>query len=218
MFDSRTVSVARPRGALLGQVLGLLAFSMLFTAGGALLAPMIGPSSLIIGIIGGLVTLLVLVFARSLAPTIRLGLFYLFTTFEGMTIGLLLSAYIAAGLGNIVVLAGGTTGGLVFALSAYAWTTKRDLSGWGSFLFMGLIGLVLASLIGFFVAAPLFHLVIAAVTAILFSGYVLYDVQNLKYARHGDDPIGYAIGIYLDILNLFLAILRILTYFMASDD
>ena len=217
MFPPQTQSVARPRGALLGQVLGLLAFSMLFTAGGAIVAPVFGRAAFPIGMVGSIVTLLVLIFVRRLAPPVRLGLFYLFSALEGLTLGVILNAYLAAGLGNVVALAGGTTGGLVFALSAYAWTTKRDLSGLGSYLFMALIGVVIASLIGFFISAPVFHLVLASVTAILFSGYVLYDVQQLKYANADADPIGLAIGIYLDVLNLFLALLRIFTYF-ASDD
>ena len=216
---SRPADVAiRPRGTLLGQVLGLLAFSMLFTAGGALVAPFLGRSAFLVGVIGSLVTLLILIFARRLAPPLRLGLFYLFTTFEGLTLGIIISAYVAAGLGSVVVLAAGTTAGLVAALSAFAWTTKRDLSGMGSYLFMGLIGVLIASVIGIFVGASLFHLLIASATAILFSGYVLYDVQRLKYANANDDAIGLAISIYLDLLNLFLAILRILGYFSSSDD
>jgi len=218
MFPTQPRITTRPRGTLLGQVLGLLAFSMLFTAAGAFGAPLLGSSALVIGGIGGLVTLLVLIFARRLASPLRLGLFYLFSTFQGMTLGVVLSAYVAAGLGNIVTLAAGTTGGLVFALSAYAWTTKRDLSGLAGYLFVGLIGILIAAIIGIFISAPLFHLVLASVTAILFSGYLLYDVQQLKYADAGSDPIGIAISLYLDVLNLFWAILRILTFFMGNDD
>ncbi|MDP9312020.1 MAG: hypothetical protein M3R24_14240 [Chloroflexota bacterium] len=70
---SRPADVAvRPRGTLLGQVLGLLAFSMLFTAGGALVAPFFGPSAFLVGVIGSLVTLLIVIFARRLAPPLRL--------------------------------------------------------------------------------------------------------------------------------------------------
>ena len=217
MFPPQTQSVARPRGALLGQVLGLLAFSMLFTAGGAIVAPVFGAAAFPLGMIGSIVTLLVLIFARSLAAPVRLGLFYLFSGLEGLTLGVILNNYLAAGLGNVVVLAGGTTGGLVLVLSAYAWTTKRDLSGLGSYLFMALIGVVIASIVGIFISAPVFHLVLASITAILFSGFVLYDVQQLKYARADADPILLAIDIYLDILNLFLALLRIFTYFTSDD-
>ena len=217
MFPPQTQAMARPRGALLGQVLGLLAFSMLFTAGGAIVAPVFGAAAFPLGMIGSILTLLVLIFARRLAAAVRLGLFYLFSTLEGLTLGVLLNSYLAAGLGNVVVLAGGTTGGLVLALSAYAWTTKRDLSGLGSYLSMALIGVIIASLAGIFISAPVFHLVLASLTAILFSGFVLYDVQQVKHAHAGADPILLAIDIYLDILNLFLALLRILTYFTSDD-
>ena len=217
MFPPQTQTMARPRGALLGQVLGLLAFSMLFTAGGAIVAPVFGAAAFPLGMIGSILTLLVLIFARRLAAAVRLGLFYLFSTLEGLTLGVLLNSYLAAGLGNVVVLAGGTTGGLVLALSAYAWTTKRDLSGLGSYLSMALIGVIIASLAGIFISVPVFHLVLASLTAILFSGFVLYDVQQVKHAHAGADPILLAIDIYLDILNLFLALLRIITYFTSDD-
>ena len=188
MFASQTQPVARRSGTLLGQVLGLLAFSLLFTAGGAIVAPVLGAAAPILGILGSLMTLLALVYARWMPAPVRLGLFYCFSTFEGMILSVILSAYFAAGLGNSVVLAAGTTCGLVLALSAYAWTTQRDLAGLGSYLFVGLIGVLLASLLGIFVSAPVFHLVIAGITAILFSGYVLYDVQRLKRADTDADP------------------------------
>jgi modulator of FtsH protease len=82
---------------------------------------------------------------------------------------------------------------------------------------MALIGVVIASIAGIFIRAPIFQLGLASITAILFSGYVLYDVQQVKYAGADADPILLAIDIYLDILNLFLALLRIFTYFTSDD-
>jgi FtsH-binding integral membrane protein len=202
---------------LVGKVLGLLAFSMVFTALGAMFGPALG-IGVMLAVILSFVVLLVLLFARSLPAPARLGLLYLFCTLEGTVLGVIINAYVAAGMGSIVTMAAGTTAGLVFALSAYAWTTKRDLTGMRSYLFAGLVAVVIAGVIGFFVQAALFHLILASVTAILFSGYVLYDVQRLKLAHPGDDAVMLTIAIYLDILNLFLAILRILTYFMGGKD
>ncbi len=101
----------------------------------------------------------------------------------------------------------------------YAWTTKRDLSGLSGYLMAGLIGVIVASLVVLFLQAPLFHLLLSAATAVLFSGFVLFDIQRLRYAEGGHaDAIWLAVSIYLDIFNLFLAILRIFGIFGSSDE
>src|ERR671933_2640677 len=116
------------RGTLVGQVMGLLAFSLLFTAGGAVLGRAMGPGAMILSLVGSIGCLIALMFARS-KPGLNLGLFYAFSVFEGMALGLIVDAYVARGMGSVVMNAALTTGGLVMALGAYAWTTKRDLSG-----------------------------------------------------------------------------------------
>jgi FtsH-binding integral membrane protein len=109
-------------------------------------------------------------------------------------------------------------------LSAYAWTTKRDLSGMGAYLMAGLLAVLLAGLVGivlsfFGISMGVFGFLLSVVTAVLFSGFVMYDMQRLRYAREGlDDPIMLAVSIYLSIFNLFLAILRIFGYLQSSDD
>lgn len=202
-------AAAQARNTLLGQVLGLLAFSMIFTAGGAFVAPVLGSSALTVGGLGGLITFAVLFFWQRLQPVLRLAVFYLYSLFQGITLGAIIGSYVVAGQADVVVLAAGTTAGLVLALAGYAWTTSRDLSGWGAYLFMGLIGVLIAAVIGLFVQAPLFQLVVSAATAIVFSGYLLYHVQAIKSGR--GEPIGLAISIYIDILNVFWSILRILS-------
>ena len=215
------------RGTIVGQVMGLLAFSLLFTAGGYLVGRALGPAGMIIGIVGSLVTVLALSFARTkMSSGVALGVFYLFSVFEGMTLGLLIDSYLARGMGMVVVNAALTTAGLVLVLSAYAWTTKRDLSGMGAYLMAGLLAVLLAGLVmmvmSFFMPAgslSFFGFLLSVVTAVLFSGFVMYDMQNLKNAQMGvDDPIMLAISIYLSIFNLFLAILRIFGYLNSSDD
>jgi FtsH-binding integral membrane protein len=80
----------------------------------------------------------------------------------------------------------------------------------GGYLFIGLIGILLAAIVGIFIQAPLFHVALAAVTAIVFSGYTAVHFQQLR--RNQGEPIGLALAIYLDILNLFWAILRLLNF------
>ena len=207
------------RGTLVGQVMGLLAFSLLFTAGGALLGRALGPGAIILSIVGSIGCLIGLFFARS-KPGLNLGLFYAFSVFEGMALGLIIESYVARGMGGVVRNAAFTTGGLVMVLGGYAWTTKRDLSGLGGYLMAGLIGVIVAGLVGIFLQAPAFHLLLSAATAVLFSGFVLFDIQRLRYAEGTgqSDAVWLAISIYLDIFNLFLAILRLFGFLSNSDD
>ena len=66
------------------------------------------------------------------------------------------------------------------AMSLYGYTTKRDLSGWGSFLFMGLIGIIVASIVNIFLASPMMHFVISAIGVLVFVGLTAYDTQGIK--------------------------------------
>jgi FtsH-binding integral membrane protein len=220
----RTMSQAR-RGTIVGQVMGLLAFSLLFTAGGYLVGRPLGFLGMIIGLVGSIACILALSFARTrMSSMVALGLFYAFSVFEGMTLGLIIDSYLARGMGMVVVNASATTAGLVLVLSAYAWTTKRDLSGMGTYLMAGLLAVILAGLVMmvlslFGMPMGIFGFLLSVVTAVLFSGFVMYDMQRLKNAQSGvDDPIMLAVGIYLSIFNLFLAILRIFGFLSSSDE
>jgi modulator of FtsH protease len=95
-------------------------------------------------------------------------------------------------------------------LSAYALTTKRDFSAIGGFLGMGLFVVIGASVLNLFLGASVLSLAIASVTILLFGGFVLYDTQRML--RAGDlEPVPAALSLYLNFLNLFMALLRILS-------
>lgn len=95
-------------------------------------------------------------------------------------------------------------------LSAYALTTKRDFSALGGFLGMGLFVVIGASILNIFLGASVLSLAIASVTILLFGGYVLYDTQRML--REDDlEPVPAALTLYMNFLNLFLALLRILS-------
>lgn len=225
MTYGRAMSFAR-QGTMTGQVLGLLAFSLLFTAGGYLVGQTLGLAGMILGLVGSIACVLVLSFARTkMSSGVALGIFYLFSVFEGMTLGLIIDQYLTRGMGMVVVNAAATTAGLVLVLSAYAWTTKRDLTGMAPYLMGGLIAVIMAGLVMmvmslvFGVQSSVFGFLLSVVTAVLFSGFVMFDMQRLKNAQQGvDDPIMLAIGIYLSIFNLFLAILRIFGFLSSSND
>ena len=205
-----TDSAVAERPAVLGTVLGLLGFASLFTAGGALIAPLLGPSAVLISIVGSLGTLVGLFVARDKAP-LNLGLLYAFATFEGLALGLILEAYVTSGLGRVVLNAALTTAAVALAAGAYGYTTKRDVSGIGGILTVGLIGVLVASVVGIFVELPLLHIGISAVAAVLFTGFLVYDLNRVaqsRGAREGE-AILLAVSVYLDIFNLFLALLQL---------
>lgn len=107
-------------------------------------------------------------------------------------------------------------------LSLWGYTTKKDLSGWGSFLIMGLIGLIVASIVNIFLQSPVMHWVISSLGVLIFAGLTAYDTQKLKsmYAYvAGTDMMGKtiilgALNLYLDFINMFQFLLN----FMGSQD
>src|SRR5579872_3596173 len=102
------------RPAVLGKVLGLLGFAFVFTAGGAVIGRSLGPGAFFLSIIGSFGTLIALQFLRERSP-LNLALLYGFATFEGMLLGLILDAYVAEGLGGVVLNAAGTTAAVTLA-------------------------------------------------------------------------------------------------------
>jgi modulator of FtsH protease len=200
---------AEARSGLLAKVAGLLAFSMVFTALGGLVG-MAAPGLGLPAMIGVLILSFVVGLARNV-PVLNLVLLYTLTLLMGVGLGGIIVAYVAAGAGLVVIQAAGTTAVLTVGLSAYALTTKRDFSGWGSKLFLLLLALIAASVVAIFVHATILEIVIGLGGAILFSFYLVYEIQQ---ARNLDDSLGNAIivavGIYISVINLFLSILRLL--------
>jgi modulator of FtsH protease len=102
-------------------------------------------------------------------------------------------------------------------LTSYALLSKRDFSFLGGFLSMGLWVLIGASLLSLFVGGASFSLAIASVGVLLFGGYILFDTSRILRDPTNRDPVGAAIGLYLNFLNLFLFLLRILGSARRSD-
>ncbi|MEY4334300.1 MAG: hypothetical protein RLZZ196_3043 [Bacteroidota bacterium] len=103
------------------------------------------------------------------------------------------------------------------ATSLYGYTTKRDLTGLGSFLMMGVIGLVIAGLINLFLQSSMMSLIISCISVLVFTGLTAYDTQNLKYTydeldeseRDKAGAIG-AFNLYINFINIFMSLLNIL--------
>jgi modulator of FtsH protease len=206
-------AITAERGTLLGKVMGLLAFAFLFTAGGVAIGSRT-QFPYLLGLIGSLVLVFALMGLREKSP-INLVLLYAFATMEGLFIGPLLDTFLRNGAGNIVLDAAAGTAAITLLAGMYGYTTKRDVSGMGSMLFIGLIGVILTSIIGMFLHLTFLAVVISMVVVALFTGYIVYDMNRLartKYATEGD-AILFTVGIYLDMLNIFLALLQLLSIF-----
>src|SRR5215472_14069601 len=209
-YGASESALGTQRSAVLGKVLGLLGFAFVFTAGGALIGRSLGPGAFFLSIIGSFGTLIALQFLRERSP-LNLALLYGFATFEGMFLGMILDAYIRGGMGGVVMNAALTTAAVGLAAGTYGYTTKRDLSGMGGFLFIGLLGVLVASVVGIFIQMPLLYIGISAVAAVLFTGFLVFDLNRVANARGATEgqAILLAVSVYLDIINLFLALLRL---------
>jgi uncharacterized protein len=138
-------------------------------------------------------------------------LFVLYSALTGVTFSVILLAYTGASIATTFVV----TAGMFGALAVFGSTTKRSLAGVGQFLFMGLIGLVLASIVGMFWNNDALQFLISVVGVIVFTGLTAWDAQRLKQMaasvppeRVGSYAIVGALTLYLNFINLFLFLLR----------
>jgi len=140
----------------------------------------------------------------------------LFIGYSALT-GVTLSSILLVFTGESVATTFIVTAGMFGALAAYGTATRRNLSGLGQFLFMGLIGVVLASIVGIFWHSDGLQFVISFIGVIVFAGLTVYDAQRLKelaFATNAGPTSGAtivgALALYLDFINLFLFLLRFL--------
>ncbi|MNC44980.1 Inner membrane protein YbhL [compost metagenome] len=150
-----------------------------------------------------------------LSGTMATGLFMLYSALTGLTLSSIFIAYTYSSIASTFVV----TAGMFGAMSLYGYTTKRDLSGFGSMLFMGLIGIVLASLVNIWLKSPALMWAITYIGVLVFVGLTAYDTQKLKAMGeqlNADDKDSFrkyaivgALTLYLDFINLFLMLLRI---------
>ncbi len=147
--------------------------------------------------------------ARSLSM-----LYWVFTALMGLSLSSLFIRY----TGQSVVKVFFITAGTFAAASLYGYTTKKDLTGFGTFLFMGLIGLVIASLVNLFMASSMMQFIISVISVLVFTGLTAFDTQRIKadfYEGHSEEMLEKgatmaAVNLYLNFVNLFQALLSIL--------
>jgi FtsH-binding integral membrane protein len=161
---------------------------------------------------------LVLVFVISarintLSANAARGLFFLFAGLIGVSLSTIFHIYTSSSITRVFFIAAAMFG----ALSIFGYTTRRDLSGFGTFLFMGLIGVIIASLVNLFLRSTQLDWLISVVGVGVFAGLTAYDTQRIKAMYdQGDDAtsagrkavIG-ALSLYLNFINLFMMLLRL---------
>jgi len=152
--------------------------------------------------------------AETMRPQTAMTLFIIYSLLNGLTLSFIFIAYARSTITSAFFVTAGTFG----AMSFYGYVTKKDLTSWGSFLFMGLIGIIIASLVNMFFRSTMVSWVVTYAGVLIFVGLTAYDTQMLKTMAvrgfSGEEAetraavVG-ALRLYLDFINLFLMILRI---------
>jgi FtsH-binding integral membrane protein len=158
-----------------------------------------------------------LVFALSfgierMKPGTAQALFWVYSGLMGLSLAGIFLIYTNASIARVFFITGGTFA----AMSLYGYTTRTDLSRFGSFLIMGLIGIVIASLVNIFIASSALHFAISVIGVLVFVGLTAYDTQQIKEMYWEGDASGVAtkkavmgaLRLYLDFINLFLLLLQ----------
>lgn len=207
------------QNSLIRQVYALMGAGLAITA---IMATITISSPAIFNVIAGnrfvlyglMIGELALVFTLSgvinrLSPLIAMLIFIGYSSLNGVTLSILALIYTANSIASTFVI----TAGMFGTMSVYGYMTKRDLTSWGSFLFMGLIGVVIASVVNIFLANSSVSWVISSIGVLVFTGLTAYDNWKIKeMAAQGVEGIKPAIlgalTLYLDFINLFLMLLR----------
>lgn len=145
------------------------------------------------------------------------SLFVVYSILNGATLSAVLLMYTGTSVASAFFVAGG----MFAAMAIYGTVTKKDLSGMGSFLFMGLIGMIIASVVNIFIGSSMMSWVVSAIGVVVFTGLTAYDVQKISAMGAGGimqsgeaairkGAIMGALALYLDFINLFLSLLRLM--------
>ena len=220
-FETTSVAGAERVTAFLRKVYGWMVVGLGVTAAVAygvagspgLVAAIFGNPILFFGLIIAELGLVFFLSARvsKIAPGTAAVLFLIYSALNGATLSMVLLAY----TGTSIATTFAVTAGMFGALALFGTTTKRSLAGVGQFFFMGLIGLLLASVVGIFWRSDTLQFVISVVGVLVFTGLTAWDAQRLKMMastvpeeRFGSYAVVGALSLYLDFINLFLFLLR----------
>jgi FtsH-binding integral membrane protein len=207
-FAPRTAIPRDETRAVFGQVMGLVALTVGCAALGAYIGRNLSGGAGILFFIGAFVCILGLNFAtRAGRQQLAVGLLFGL----GLTIGLAVAhviAYYARSNPSAVWQAAGATGAFVAALGAFGYATRRDLSSWARTLFWALLALIVFGIVAIFVSIPHANLIYCVLGLVIFGGFTIVDFNRLRSANMAS-AVPIAAGIFLDIFNIFLLLLRL---------
>jgi len=143
-------------------------------------------------------------------PTLR-TFYYAFTAVMGIGLAPIFAIYTGGSIAQVFFITACT----FLSASLYGYTTKKNLTGFGQFLFMGLIGIIIAMIVNIFIASSALMFTISVLGVFIFTGLTAWDTQNAKniYLTHGGDPrygVQFALSLYLNFINLFQMLLMLL--------
>jgi len=149
-----------------------------------------------------------------MSPSAARIAFYLFAATMGLSLSWIFLAYTGMSIANIFFMTAGMFGGL----SLWGYTTKKDISGWGSFLIMGVFGIIIASVVNLFLHSSAIQFAVSVIGLLIFAGLTAYDTQKLKHTYYAIGAnadmaarvsIMGALNLYLDFLNMFMFMLSL---------
>ena len=150
---------------------------------------------------------------RNMSASRAQTMFWVFAFLMGLSLSTIFLTYTQASIARVFFITATTFG----AMSIYGYTTKRDLTAMGSFLFMGLIGIIIASIVNIFMQSSMMYFVISVLGVLIFVGLTAYDTQKIKnmYTAYDSGEVAAkkaimgALTLYLDFINLFIMLLRL---------
>jgi FtsH-binding integral membrane protein len=151
---------------------------------------------------------------QTMSVTTAQAVFWVYAGLVGISLAIIVSAYTPTSVTRVFFISAATFGGA----SLYGYTTKRSLASWGSFLIMGVIGIIIAMVVNIFLQSTMLHFVISVIGVLVFTGLAAYDTQKIKeiYDERDDGAtmtkktIMGALRLYLDFINLFIMMLRLI--------
>jgi FtsH-binding integral membrane protein len=187
-----------------GQIIGLTSLGQTLFGSPLKWVIMLAPLGLVFFLMARLHTL-----KQSTAQAV----FWFYAALMGVSLAVVLLTFTGASVARVFFITAGTFAGM----SLWGYTTKKDLTGMGSFLFMGLIGIIIAAVVNMFLQSSALQFAISVVGVLVFVGLTAYDTQSIKneYAEHLDEEtkgklaISGALRLYLDFINLFIMLLHL---------
>lgn len=152
--------------------------------------------------------------SHAMSPAAAQTSFWVYSALVGASISVILLVFTGASIARVFFISAATFA----SLSAWGYTTKKDLTGWGSFLFMGLIGIIIASIVNIFMGSTAMQFAISVLGVLIFAGFTAYDNQRIKddyYAYAGNQELAAkasvfgALALYQDFVGLFMNLLQL---------